>query len=391
MTDIIRIRLAPGRDKAVRQGHPWVFSGAVARSDGPEKAPIASLEAADGTFLGSGFYSPGARIRVRLARKEKGPLDRAFFKVRIEEALRLRQLVPADTTGYRLLNAEGDGLPGWTVDRFGDVLISQITSAGLEAMRDEAYGALMASVPELAILQSNELAARRRESLSLEDEPIRGEAPPEASFTESGLRFTAELAGGQKTGFYCDQRPNRRLAATLAPERTVLDLFAHSGAFSLYALRAGARRATAIESAARLIARGQEQVRANDIDPEGIEWVKANVFEELRRREAQYDLVICDPPPLVRRRSALDGGARAYKDLNRLALKRLAPGGFFLTFSCSAAVDARLFRQILFSAAQEAGIRLSLLTPLAAGTDHPVAITHPEGEYLKGWLAFRPG
>lgn len=319
--------------------------------------------------------------------------DRSFFAVRLAEALALRQAVlPPETTGYRLLNAEGDGVPGWTVDRFGDVLVSQITVAGLEAVRDEAYAALTAALPGAAVVQSNDVPARRGEGLSFAgEEAIAGELPAGARFTESGLAFTAELAGGQKTGFYCDQRENRRRAEPLAGGRSVLDLFAHTGAFGLYALRGGASRVVLVESSARLIDRGREHVVANGFDPGRAEWVRANVFEDLRQRTERYGLVVCDPPPLVRKRQDLDAAARAYKDLNRLALSRVEPGGFLLTFSCSAAVDAKLFRQIFFAAAVEAGVRVALLEPLAAAPDHPVAITHPQGEYLKGWLAAVPG
>ena len=384
----IRVWLKPGRDKSVREGHPWIFSGAVARQEGPGEAPLARVFDAAGRPLGLGLYSPRSQIRIRMLGADLETADRAFFTARLEEALALRRaIVPPDTTGYRLLNAEGDGVPGWTVDRFGDVLVSQITVAGLEALREEAYAALRGLFPESAILQANDLPSRRAEGLPMEDERIAGEAPAEAPFTESGLHFTAELAGGQKTGFYCDQRDNRRLAEALAGGRTVLDLFAHSGAFGVYALRGGATQVTHIESSARLAERGTVHYERNGLDTGRVEWVKANVFQDLRQRTERYGLVICDPPPLVRKRPDLDAAARAYKDLNRLALGRVEPGGFLLTFSCSGAVDTKLFRQIFFAAAVEAGARVALLQPLAAAPDHPVAITHPQGEYLKGWWA----
>jgi 23S rRNA (cytosine1962-C5)-methyltransferase len=319
--------------------------------------------------------------------------DRTFFAARIAEALALRRSVlPPETTGYRLLNAEGDGVPGWTVDRFGDVLVSQVTAAGLEAVRAEAYAALAEALPGAAVLQANAAPVRRAEGLAFAGEgTITGEPAAEVRFAESGLAFTAELTGGQKTGFYCDQRENRRRAERLAAGRAVLDLFAHSGAFGVYALRGGASRLVLVESSARLIERGRRHVELNGFAPDRAEWVKANVFEDLRQRTERYGLVVCDPPPLVRKRPDLDGAARAYKDLNRLALARVEPGGFLLTFSCSGAVDAKLFRQIFFAAAVEAGVRVSLLEPLAAAPDHPVAITHPQGEYLKGWLAMVRG
>lgn len=357
--------------------------------DGPSDAPLARVFDAGGRPLGLGLFSPRSQIRIRMLGSGAEAADRGFFAARLAEAVSLRQAVlPPQTTGYRLLNAEGDGVPGWTVDRFGDVLVSQVTVAGLEAVREEAYAALAAALPECSILQQNGVPARRAEGLAHEgDEAIAGEPPAEAGFTESGLAFTADLAGGQKTGFYCDQRENRRRAERLAGGRAVLDLFAHAGAFGVYALRGGAERVVLVESSARLIERGRGHIDHNGFDPGRTEWVKANVFEDLRERKETYGLVLCDPPSLVRKRQDLDGAARAYKDLNRLALQRVAPGGFLLTFSCSGAVDTKLFRQIFFAAAVEAGVRVALLEPLAAAPDHPVAITHPQGEYLKGWLA----
>jgi 23S rRNA (cytosine1962-C5)-methyltransferase len=403
----VRLRLLPGRDKAVREGHPWIFSGAVAEVTGgsgaaappersgrgaaPAQAPLARVYDAAGNWLGLGFYSPRSQIRVRMLGQRVERADRAFFAARLAEALALRQAVlPAATTGYRVLNAEGDGVPGWTLDRFGTALVSQVTVAGLEALRGEAYAALGELLPECSVLQVNALPARRAEGLpagTAGGEVIAGAPPAEAPFRESGLEFVADLAGGQKTGFYCDQRDNRRLAERLAGGRRVLDLFAHTGAFGVYALRGGARQVTHVETSERSIERGRRHYDANGLDAGAVAWVRANAWEHLRRDEASYDLVICDPPALVRKRSDLQAAARAYKDLNRLALARLAAGGLLLTFSCSGAVDAKLFRQVLFAAAVEAQKRVALLAPLAAAPDHPVAITHPQGEYLKGWLA----
>jgi 23S rRNA (cytosine1962-C5)-methyltransferase len=361
----------------------------VDRLAGPSGAPLARVFDSRGKLLGLGFHSPRSQIRVRMLGAGVLAADRGFFGDRLAEAISLRQVIlPPETTGYRLLNAEGDGVPGWTVDRFGDVLVSQITSAGLEAVRGEAYAALAAAVPGAVIVQSNDVPARRAEGLPFEgDEAIAGEVPVAARFAESGLLFEAELVGGQKTGFYCDQRENRRRAERFAGGRTVLDLFSHTGAFALYALRGGAGQVVSVESAARLIESGRRHVTLNGFPAERVEWVKANVFEDLRQRQERYGLVICDPPPLVRKRPDVDAAARAYKDLNRLALARVEPGGFLLTFSCSGAVDVKLFRQVFFAAAVEAGVRVDLLKPLSAAPDHPVSITHPQGEYLKGWLA----
>ncbi|HEX5758039.1 MAG TPA: class I SAM-dependent rRNA methyltransferase [Thermoanaerobaculia bacterium] len=396
MAGELLVRVKPGRDKALRQGHPWLFSGAIEGVDGDEGSPLARVVDAGGRPLGTGFWSPRSQIRVRLLAAPGEEVGRGLFAARLAEALALRRAVlPPETTGYRVLNAEGDGVPGWTVDRFGDALVSQVTVAGLEALRGEAYAALAEVFPEAAVLQANSTPARRAEGLPAAAETIAGDPPAEAPFTESGLAFTADLGAGQKTGFYCDQRENRRLAERLAGGRAVLDLFAHSGAFGLYALRGGAGRVVHVESSPKLIERGRRHYALNGREGAeaagSAEWVRANVFEELRGRSDGFGMVICDPPPLVRRRADLDAGARAYKDLNRLALGRLEPGGLLLTFTCSGAVDAKLFRQILFAAAVEARVRLALLAPLAAAPDHPVAVTHPEGEYLHGWLAMVQG
>lgn len=384
---VARVRLAPGRDRPLRTGHPWLFSGAIASETDGEGAALARVESAGGDLLGIGFYSPGSNLRVRLLGRGVERVDEELFRRRLLAAAELRRAVlPPATDGYRLVNAEGDDLPGWTVDRFGDVLVSHVTVTGLERLRDAAYRALAAMAPEAAIVHLGTSPARRAEGLAGEDVVVAGELPEVVEFREHGLRFRAEL-GGQKTGFYCDQRENRRRIERLAGGRTLLDLFAHSGAFSVYALRGGAVVATAVESAPRLLENARRALADNGLDVARFEPVAADVFADLREREARYGVVVCDPPPLARRKVHVDAAARAYKDVNRLALLRVEPGGFFATFSCSGAIDTRLFRQILFAAADEAGLAVQLLEPLAAGPDHPVSIYHPEGEYLKGWLA----
>lgn len=382
------LRLRADREHAVRKGHPWVFSGAIRSESGADDAVIARVESDRGEFLGLGFYSRESQIRARLLEGETAWRGVEFFTDRVVAALRLRRrVVGPDTTGYRLLNAEGDGVPGWTIDRFGDVLVSQITSAGLDRLRGEGYAAVARLLPECSVLQSNDLAARRLEGLGLEDQEVAGQPPRVAAFTENGLRLEADLASGQKTGYYCDQRENRLLAARVAPAARVLDLFAHSGGFALLAARHGAAGVLAVDSSQSALDRLVAHARLNELS--GIEPRRADVFEFLRQVEGEFDVVICDPPPLARRRADVERAARAYKDVNRLAMKRLAPGGQLFTFTCSGAVDATLFRQILVAAAHEAGIALSWLKPLAAGPDHPIAAGHPEGEYLKGWWCLR--
>jgi 23S rRNA (cytosine1962-C5)-methyltransferase len=382
------LRLRADRGYAVRKGHPWVFSGAVRSDTGVDDAAIARVESDRGEFLGLGFYSRESQIRARLLEGETVWRGEEFFTDRVVAAQRLRRcVIGPDTTGYRLINAEGDGVPGWTVDRFGDVLVSQITSAGLEKVREAAYAALAGLLPECSVLQSNDLPSRRLEGLGLEDREVAGRPPSVARFAEHGLLLEADLAGGQKTGYYCDQRENRLLAARVAQGARVLDLFTHSGGFALHAARGGAARVVAVDSSQAALDRLDVHARLNRLS--AIEARRADVFEFLRQAEGEFDIVICDPPPLARRRADVERAARAYKDVSRLAMKRLAPGGQLFTFTCSGAVDATLFRQILVAAAHEAGIALSWLKPLAAGPDHPIAAGHPEGEYLKGWWCVR--
>jgi 23S rRNA (cytosine1962-C5)-methyltransferase len=273
----------------------------------------------------------------------------------------------------------------------------------LEAVAPELYAALRELFPRAAILQRNQLPARRGEGLVAQgDRWVHApdpDAPPwVARFTERGLDFELNLKEGQKTGFYFDQRDSRALVEELVGpagaeggSARCLDLFAYVGAFSLAALRGGAGQVVAVESASRLAATAHALVARNGLAADRLDWQSTDVFEWLRAApaDARFDLVVCDPPPLVKRKGDVDAGARAYKDLNRLALTRLAPGGLLLTFTCSAGVDAKLFRQVLWAASRESAVDLQLLRPLGAALDHPVAIGHLEGEYLKGWLCRR--
>lgn len=389
----IRIRLRRGRERPIEDGHPWVFSGAVESARGAADAPTALVEAADGRPLGIGFHSPGARIRVRmLDRDPELRVDRRLLRERLARAAEARlDLVREDSDGYRLLNAEGDRLPGWVLDRFGAVVVSQITCAGLDRLREEAYAALAEILPEVSILHWGDLPARRAEGLTTANEVVRGEVPTRTEFRENGLWVEAELGGGQKTGWYCDQRENRRRFGGLARGRAVLDLFAHSGGFSLQALAAGAASAHLVESSPRLGEAAARLLARNGIEAGRCRIETADVFELLRAPGQEVGAIVLDPPPLARRRGEMERAARAYKDVNRLALGRLARGGYLMTFSCSAAIDTKLFRQILFAAAAEAGVALQLLEPLSAAPDHPVDVAHLEGEYLKGWLARSAG
>ena len=350
---------------------------------------------ASGAYVGRGFASPSSPIAARLWTFEDRPVDAAFVAARLAAAAALRDAaVPPETDGYRVVNAEGDFLPGLVVDRYGGVLSVQATTEGTERARELWLPALEARFPGATIVQRNDLASRKGEGLSVEDELLSGgPLPPRAAFRERGLAFVAEVSGGQKTGFFLDQRENRHVVRGLARGRRVLNLFSYSGAFGVAALAGGASRVVHVDLSEPALALARENHRANgqDVDAPGApaETVCADVFEDLRARTAAgetWDLIVTDPPAFAKRRPDVDRACRGYKDVNRLALGLLSPGGLLLACSCSGPVSAGLFQKVLFAAALDARREARLLEKRGAGPDHPVSIDCPEGEYLKAFL-----
>jgi 23S rRNA (cytosine1962-C5)-methyltransferase len=385
--------LKPGRDDAARRRHPWVFSRALAGTPPGADGEI-EVRSASGALLGRGFASPRSSIAARLWRFDDGPLDAEFVSGRVQEAARLRErFVPPLTDGYRLVHAEGDGLPGLVVDRYGSVLVVQATTAGTEAARPLWLPALRTLLPEASILQRNDLASRHGEGLELEDELLAGVRPPDrVPFRERGVTYLADLAGGQKTGFFLDQRENRHLVQGLAAGRSVLNLFSYSGAFGVAALAGGASRVTHVDVSEPALALARENHAANAQDLACVETVAADVFEDLRARVGRgetWDVVVTDPPAFAKKTPDVDRACRGYKDVNRLALKLLAPGGLLLACSCSGPISADLFQKVLFAASLDAGVRVRILERRGAGPDHPVSIDCPETEYLKAFLLAR--
>jgi len=385
--------LRPGRDEAARRRHPWVFSRALSGSQHgtAEEVEVRSSERA---LLGRGFASPRSSIAARLWRCGDGPLDAEFVGGLVEAAAKLRErFVPPGTDGYRLVHAEGDGLPGLVVDRYASVLALQATTAGTEAARPLWLPALRALFPGASILQRNDVASRHGEGLPLEDELLAGEPPPgRVPFRERGMTFLADLAGGQKTGFFLDQRENRHLVRGLAGGKSVLNLFSYSGAFGVAALAGGASRVAHVDTSAPALALARENHAANGQDLSLVETVAADAFEDLRARVARgetWDVVVTDPPAFAKKTPDVDRACRGYKDVNRLALKLLAPGGLLLACSCSGPVSADLFQKVLFAASLDAGVPARIVERRGAGPDHPVSIDCPETEYLKAFLLSR--
>lgn len=394
-----RIHLRPGRDKALRNRHPWVFDGGIAREEGDADAAIADVFSADGTRIASGFYSAKSQIRCR-AITFGDALTPELLRDRIAAAVRARaHLVGEVTDAVRLVHSEGDGLSGLVADYYAGTLVVEITSAGLEKVRDLVLASLRETAGELGpvgpLMMKNDLGSRRLEGLPLADEWLGaegGDTERETLIRECGLRFLVQPGKGQKTGFFIDQRENRAMVRAMARGRSVLNVFSYTGGFGVSAAAGGATSVEEVDSSGPAIAMA---ARNHELNPSAaaLELVTADAFEHLRKRRAEgrtYDLVVVDPPAFAKSRGDVDRAARGYKDVNMQAFGLVAPGGLLVTFSCSGHVSSDLFQKIVFSAAADARRDASILRRLGAGEDHPVSIFCPEGEYLKG-LVLRVG
>ncbi len=394
MTATPRLVLKPGRDKSLRHRHPWVFSGAVDRVEGsPEPGGLVAIVAHDGTALGWGAYSPESQIRARVWTFDPADrVDEAFLAARLGRAVARRAgLLDERHDACRLVHSESDGLPGLVVDRYGDVAVMQVLSAGAERWRAFWPGALAKAAGVARVYERSDAEVRALEGLAPRAGPVLGDAPGVVAMREAGIAYEVDIAKGQKTGFFLDQRDNRALAARLARDASVLNLFCYTGGFTLAALAAGAAQALSVDTSEEALEAGRRAVAANGLDEARARWVNADVFAYLRRLRDEgrrFSLVVLDPPKFAPTERHVEKAARAYKDINLWALKLLAPGGHLLTFSCSGAIGPELFQKIVAGAAADARVDVEIRGRLAASRDHPVSIHFPEGEYLKGlWLS----
>jgi 23S rRNA (cytosine1962-C5)-methyltransferase len=375
--------LKRGKERMVANRHPWIFAGAIQTEKGPEDAPLADLVESDGTRVASGFYSRHSQIRLRALTFREEALSAETISSRIAAAIERRKAIfDGATNAARLVHAEGDELSSIVVDRYDDVLVVEISNHGADQLRPVIVEALERLVAPRLIYFKNDLPVRGLERLSMEDTWV-GEGDTSASILESGLRFNVDPAEGQKTGFFLDQRENRRLTRSLAAGRTVLNLFSYTGAFGVYAAAGGAASVTNVDVSAQAIEAAREN---HSINSTSAEFIVADAFQYVRQRRDPVDFIICDPPAFARSRGDVDKAARGYKDVNLFALKMVKPGGLMMTFSCSGHISLDLFQKIIFSAALDAGRRVSFVRRLTPGPDHPVSIYCPEGEYLKGFL-----
>lgn len=392
MTDFPQRRtlvLKRGKERMVGNRHPWIFTGALEVEKGPEDAPIGDLFDSEGKRLASGFYSRSSQIRLRALTYGSEELTPEVLTSRIARAVaRRRSIFDESTNAARLIHAEGDELSSIIVDRYGDLLVVEIANRGAEFLKPLILGELEKQVGPGAMFFKNDLPARALEGVSMENAWWTGgrETTDDATsheILESGLRFRVDPSGGQKTGFFLDQRENRRLTRTLAPDRRVLNLFSYSGAFGVYAAAGGARSVRNVDVSAPAIELARQNHALNGSEAEHL---VADAFQYVRTTSERYDFVVCDPPAFAKSRGEVERAARGYKDVNLFAMRLLEAGGLMMTFSCSGHLSLDLFQKVIFSAALDAGRRVSILRRLTAGPDHPVSLYCPEGEYLKGFL-----
>ncbi len=386
-----KLILKAGREKSLKRRHPWVFSGAVARVVGkPAPGETVEIQSTAGETLAVAAYSPESQIVARVWDWKKREIDSGFFRERILRAVEQRQALLGSgvTDAVRLLNGESDGLPGVVADRYGGTIVLQLSSAGADRWRDIIADALLAAGGTSRIWERSDAEVRQLEGLKPVQGILRGpEETGKLIISENDLRFEIDLARGHKTGFYLDQRENRRLVRELAAGREVLDGFCYTGGFALNAAAGGARSVIGADSSAEALELAQRNAQLNS--PSLVNWIEADVFQQLRKLRDEgraFDLIVLDPPKFAPTAAHVMKAARAYKDINLLAFKLLRPGGFLVTFSCSGGVSVELFQKIVAGAALDARVEAQIIQRLGAGADHPFALSFPEGEYLKGLL-----
>lgn len=388
------IYLVKGRDKSLRRKHPWIFSRGISKVEGtPELGETVDVYSFEGKWLAKGAYSPHSQITARVWSFTKQPIDRDFFIKRIEQAQLLRNdIIERDgLTGYRLIAAESDGLPGITIDKYQDYLVCQLLSAGAEYQKQTLVEALLHCFPECHIYERSDVAVRKKEGLEERVGVLYGELPPKSVvIEENGVKISVDIVGGHKTGFYLDQRDSRFQSMKYVKDKDVLNCFSYTGGFGLYALKGGAKRVinADVSQPALDTAKFNAELNGFDISKKRAVFLNADVFKLLREYRDQgtrFDVVIMDPPKFAESKAQLDGACRGYKDINMLAMQILNPGGTLLTYSCSGLMDQVLFQKIIADAALDAGRDVKFVERFEQAADHPTDTAYPEGFYLKGF------
>lgn len=385
--------LAPGKERSVMRRHPWIFAGSVAKLSGRSRpGDTVDVYSDRGQMLGRAAYAPDSQIRARMWSFDAAEsIDHGFFKRHVAACVARRASHPqlARQEGVRLIHGESDGLPGVIADRFGKVVVLQLTSAGAEKWRDAIVAGLVQATGCECVYERSDSEVRKMEGLEARTGVLWG-ALPEGPLliTENGVRMEIDVVAGHKTGFYLDQRDNRLLTGQLSAGRSVLNCFCYTAGFSLQALAGGATSTLSIDSSGHALEAARRNLAHNPkLDASRAEWLEADVFDALRRLRTEgrkFDLIVLDPPKFAPSAAHAQRAARAYKDINMLGFRLLNPGGILMSYSCSGGIGQELFQQIVASSATEAGLNARILHRLSAAADHPVGLAVPEGEYLKG-------
>jgi 23S rRNA (cytosine1962-C5)-methyltransferase len=389
MNILPRVILKRGREKPVLRGHPWIFSGAVARVEGEVfSGEVGEIYSEKGQCLGLGQINPRSQIVVRLLTQRKEELGESFFRDRISRAAGLREnWSRGRTNAYRVINGEGDFLPGLIVDRYGETLVLQCLTAGMDRLKEMFTALLVKQLRPRSIYERSDVATRSEEGLAESSGLLYGKDVPEwIEIEEEDCRFRVNVIKGQKTGFYLDQKENRFALKRLSEEKKILDCFSYTGGFSIHAASGGAKEVTLIDSSQEALATAEEHFRLNRLEKVHRRLIRGDVFEVMRGIDPGYDIVILDPPPFAKKKGHLQSASRGYKDLNLLAFRLLNEKGLLFTFSCSHHMDWDLFQKIVFSAALDSGRSVQLAGRMGHPWDHPINICHPEGEYLRGLI-----
>ncbi len=384
------VQLRAGKERSLQRRHPWVFEGSVAKGKA-DSGETVRVTGADGAFLAWAAYSPQSSIRLRVwSFLEEQRIDAAFFATRISQAVALRSRLAPASDGVRLVHGEADGLPGLIVDAYGDTLCAQFLSAGVERWKAQIADALLHATGSSRLYERSDASVRALEGLTPQAGWLRGGGATEIGIQEHGWRFNVDVAQGHKTGFYLDQRDNRKLFADAVRHfghQHILNCFCYTGGFSVAALSGGATQVASVDSSAPALARVVEHIEINRLGAAQHEAIEGDVNQTLRRfldAGRRFDAIVLDPPKFAPTAAHADRAARAYKDINRLALMLLEPGGVLFTFSCSGGISAELFHKIVAGAGIDAGVDGLFYARMGAAPDHATTLLFPEGEYLKG-------
>ncbi|EGQ9291304.1 class I SAM-dependent methyltransferase [Vibrio vulnificus] len=388
------IYLVKGREKSVVRRHPWIFSRGIDRVEGNlQLGETVDVYGHDGKWLAKAAYSPESQIRARVWSFEKQDINKAFFVKRIQDAQLLREdVIERDgLTGYRLIAAESDGMPGVTIDRYQNFFVCQLLSAGAEHQKQNIVDALIEVFPDCNVYERSDVSVRKKEGLQETTGVLHGEMPPKSVvIEENGVKISVDIVSGHKTGFYLDQRDSRQQAMKYVKDKEVLNCFSYTGGFGLYALKGGAKRVinADVSQPALDTAKFNAELNEFDISKKRAVFLNADVFKLLREYRDQgtkFDVVIMDPPKFAESKAQLNGACRGYKDINMLAMQILNPGGTLLTYSCSGLMDQVLFQKIIADAAVDAGRSVKFVERFEQAADHPTDTAYPEGFYLKGF------